>query len=75
MHEAHKVLLQLKQISLCFIWCHGRFRKLLFLSKNLEKNIFVMWLAKYKKNFAKYIQKLLQHLQEKFIGNNLSISL
>ena len=40
--------------------------------ENLEKHFCN---STYKKNFVKHIENLPQHLSEKFIGDNLSISL
>ena len=42
-----------------------------FFFKNLEKHFGYLT---YKKNFVKHLENLPQHLAEKFIGNNLSIT-
>ena len=43
----------------------------------LKKSLFVLFFSRLfdlQKNFVKHIEKLLQHLSEKFIGDNLSIT-
>ena len=44
-----------------------------FFLKNLEKRFCNNYFT-YKKNFVKHFEKLPQHLSEKFIGDNLSIT-
>ena len=66
-HCVSKALLQFKNISLCFIYCHGRVRELLSF---LEKSTKTFLQCDLQKNFVKHIENSQQHLLEKFIGNN-----
>ena len=65
------VLLQFKKISLCFVSCHGRVRKLLSFLEKSRKTYLQLFTEQ---NFVQHIENLPQHLSEKFIGDNLSIT-
>ena len=65
-HCAPKVLLQFKNISFCFIQCHGRVHELLSV---LEKSRNSFLQCDLQKNFFKIIENLPQHLSEKFFGD------
>ena len=70
-HCVPKRLLQFKNISFCLISCHGRVREVLsFFEKS--RNTFLQ--SDLQKHFVKHVKNLSQHLSEKFIGDNLSIT-
>ena len=72
-HDVRKILLQFNKISLCCVSCHGRVRELLsFLEK--PRKTFLQFHIGLQKNFVKLIENLPQHLSERFIGDNLSIT-
>ena len=70
-HDVCKLLLQFNKISFCFVGCHDRVSKLLSFEKS--RKTFLQFDLR-KKNFVKHIENLKQHLSEKLIGDNLSIT-
>ena len=78
MHGVPKVLLQFKNISFYFIQCHGRVMNCSFSLKNLETYFCTVTckkkIVKVLVKLVKTIDNLPQHLSEKFIGDNLSIT-
>ena len=64
-------LFAIQKISLCFIYCHGRVREPLSFLEKSRKTLLQIELQKY---FVIHIKNLPQHLSEKFIGDNLSIT-
>ena len=72
MHGVDKVLLQFKKFLFVLFNPTAESVNCSFFLKNVEKHF--CDLTYKKKNFVKHIENLPQHLSEKFIGNNLSIT-
>ena len=71
-HGVDKVLLQFKKSLFVSFEPTAKSMNCSLFLKNLEKHFYD--LAYKKKSFVKHIENLPQHLSEKFIGDNLSIT-